>query len=381
MQQISPGFAQAISSDGYRPVVSLTVLASGVPVATSGPVTPLGGSITNSRAAAARRTLSLDVSLNGAGVSLIPTVNNTGPLVPFGNEVAVYSGWQPPGTDTPELVPCGVYALETVTVTDTATGLDIAITGYDRAWTMSLRKLLTPYTVTAGTRGDTALSALVTDRLGSGVPQNITPAFDSRGNALDLPAMVFNENTDPWQAVQTIAAAIGYEAFFDATGVFTARPIPDPTTAPVAWSMIEGDGNIATSYTRSLSRNGVCNDFIVTGSGTSTTTPVRGRATDLNPNSPMYAGGAFGDVPQFTNSSIVTTADQALFAAQNQLAAAEGSVEQLTVTVFPCPMFDVDDVIYCRRARAHIDGNYVVDDVTQSLRFDGSTVLTGRRVS
>ena len=378
MLAISAAFRAAIPK-GYQIANAATILSGGNPVQGAG-VSLTDATVTVSRTAAARRSASFTIALTDPWQQLIPSASNTGPLTPFGNEIAPSFGWINPATRLPELVQVGVYAIETVTVNDTGSGLTLAVTGYDRAWTMSLRKFTAPYAVTAGTRGDAALSALVTFVLGSGVPQNITPALDGGGNPLNLPGLAFNENTDPWSAVQTIVTSIGYEAFFDAQGVFVARPLPDPMTAQPVWSMVEGPGNIAKSYSRSLTRNGVSNDFIVTGSGSGVGTPVRGQAQDTSPASPMYVSGPFGDVPTFTNSSLVTTVAQAQAAAANQLAAARGQLETLTVVTYPCPVFEPDDVIYCQRSRAGVDGYYVVDTVQFSLRHDGSTTLTARRV-
>ena len=379
MLAMSAAFRSAIAS-GYQIETSVQVLSGGNPV--PGAVAALqDATVTVSRTASARRSVSFTLALTGATwPQLIPSASNSGPVTPFGNEIAASFGWRNPAAGV-ELVQVGVYAIETVTVNDTGTNMTLSVTGYDRAWTMSLRKFTAPYAVAAGTRGDSAMSALVTHVLGSGVPQNITPAVDGSNNPLNLPgALTFNENTDPWSAVGTIATAIGYEAFFDARGTFVARPLPDPTAAPVAWSMVEGLGNIAKSYSRSLTRNSVSNDFIVTGSGSGVTPPVRGQVQDTDPASPMRVSGPFGDVPTFTNSSLVATAAQAQLAAANQLAAARGQIETLTVTTFPCPAFEPDDVVYCKRARAGIDGWYVIDTVSFSMRHAGATTLTMRRV-
>lgn len=379
MQPISDAWRAAMAT-GWQIVNKVQILSGGAPVDV-GPITVSSVQLSVSRTAANRRSLQLTILCDEAGTGLIPAADNTGPLTPFGNELQVLSGWINPATSSPEYVPVGVFTIETVTVTDNGTTLALTVTTYDRSYTMGLYAFLSAYSIAAATRGDTALSALVTDRLGAAIPQNIVPAYSATGTALTVPAVTFNEGSNPWTSGQSgIAAPIGYDIFFDPTGTFVGRPIPDPKTAPVAWSYIDGDKNLLSAVSRSLTRSGVSNDFIVTGSGTGVATPVAGEASVTDQASPMYIGGPFGDVPTFTNSSTVTTADQASFAATNQLAAALGQVETISLTVAPNPALDVDDVVFVYRPRAGIDGYYVLDTITSTLAPYGTSVLTGRRI-
>lgn len=366
MYGITAAFRAAITA-GYRLATEVTIGSGGVVVAT---VPILGGTVTIDRTANTRRSCSLDVSVDGT--PLIPSTTDTGALTPYGNEIVIKAGvTYPDGTQ--ELVPLGVFPISLVTITDLGTDVQMNLQGMDRSWIISQRKLKAPWTVTAGTNVNAAITALLSS-VYAGLVTNLAPT------AATVPAAAFKEGDDPWAAALTLATAGGVELFFDGWGVLVGRPIPDPATQPVTWTYAEGPTSTVKEIVRELTRSGVYNDFIVSGTGTGVTPPVRGEAEDTDPTSPTYVSGLYGDVPLFTSSSLVTTAGSAATAAANLLAAQKGALSRMKLTVVPNPGHDCDDVITVKRARINVDGNYVVDQVRHTLGHGGATELTCRRV-
>jgi len=386
MYPISPAFAEAIAT-GYQSVIVANVLDQGQVVLAGLLISD--GTITVSRTAAVRRTMSVTAVISNP--EQIPA-DDTGALAPFGNELQVFASWIDPKTGqihvlsngTQELIPMGVFAMTDVVMTDTGQDLTMTITGSDRSWTVSQRAFKTPYAVAAGTAPETAIQAI----LNAQAPG--LPALNMPPTGFALPAANFAEGADPFAACLTLATAAGNELFFDVNGVPTGLPIPNPANISPCWSYrTDGTGNaFPTSISRTLTRTGVSNDFIVSGTGSqntptgtgSTSGPVRAESEDNNAGSPTYVSGKFGDVPTFTTSSLVTTAATAQAAADNALTASLGAVELFTVTAAPSPMFDIDDVFVLSDPRLQVGCNAVCDAVSHVMRHDTDTSLSLRRV-
>jgi len=229
--------------------------------------------------------------------------------------------------------------------------------------------------VAAGVDLATAITTLVASVYPT-VTTNIVPT-----TGITTPAANFKEGDDPWAAALTLASGSGYDLFFDSSGVLVGRPTPDPSTRPSMWTYSDSGGDASPkTIVRTLTRDGVSNDFTVAGSGTNVQPPVQANSSDTDPSSQTYTGGPFGDVPTFIQSSVVTTVPAAQAAALSALNQSLGSVEKLVLTAVPAPMFEVDDVITVSRPRIHVSGQYVVDAVSTTLRHDGTVQLTLRKV-
>lgn len=373
MQPISAAFAAAIQAGGYRVATLAQVLSNGMVVAQA-PV--MNGRITADRASDIRRRVSITVSAANNSAMVPPSTGGSGVGV-YGDELSVAAGWINPATNAPELVPLGVFVIETVDVVDTGVDLAVTITGYDRAYSIGLRGFRHPYTVAAGSNAGASIQSLIA----SVAPPQPALAYNITPTSLTLPAAaVFHQGDNPWSAALTLATAGGMELFFDVVGTVVGRPIPVPGAS--VWTYNEGGGG-PKSLARKLSRQGIANDFFVsnTGSALSTTNPlIQSEAADNDPSSPTYVSGPFGRVPKFIRSSLVGNAAEASTAASNMLAMAKGSVEMLTITVPPNYALDVDDVVTVTRQRANVGGNWVVDSLTHILSAAGTTTLSLRRV-
>ena len=389
MQPISQAFQKALVT-GYQSVITANVLSPPVNGA-NGPVLLAGvpvtdGSVTIDRTAAQRRTFSLTLSLTGAlGTSVIPA-SMSDPFAPFGPELQLFAGWIDPNTGVPyilpstglpEQIPLGIFPITTTKV-DHAVDITMTAKGYDRSWSVAQRAFAVAQVISAGVAPETAIAQILSSQY-PGLPSlNMPPT------GFALPGSTYDAGADPFAACLDMATQAGNELYFDANGSPSGNPVPDPTTISPCWTYTVGTGG-ASSISRVLTREGVSNDIVVSAtgsqnatSGTGASTPVSAEAQDLNPQSPTYTYGQFGDVPTFTSSSNLSSLTSAQAAANLLLALSLGSIDVCTITVSPAPMFDIDDVITLIDPQINVSFNAVVDAVTYSLRHDTKTSLTLR---
>ncbi len=103
-----------------------------------------------------------------------------------------------------------------------------------------------------------------------------------------------------------------------------------------------------------------------------------GRAQDLNPNSPTYINGPFGDVPVFFKSSILTSDAQANAIAASKLIFFSGRASQITMLGPANPAHDEEDVAHIRRAVDGIDSLYTLDKIVFALAAAGVNATNGK---
>ena len=332
-----------------------------------------------------------DITIEGTAAQSILTllpINPLSTLAPFGNEIGLQAtvltanGWQ--------YVPLGRFVIVTATVTDTITDLGVTLHCVDPSWLVGSRKFKGPYNLpAAGGNIAAELQALINTTFPT---THRVVLFNIQASAGTVPSGAsFNQGEDPWQAAQNIAGAMGYELFFDVYGNVTAYPTPVPSVISPQWAFVETDPPAQvstppqsnfTSITSALTRDGIFNDFTVSGTGTGQTSgPVTAQASDTNPGSPTFTGGPFGDVASIVTTNLVTTTGQAQAAANNALAISLSSAQQVSIVCTPNPLFDVDDVVLVTRARLGLNQTPVVlDTITHVISPLQLTTLTGRVV-
>ncbi len=370
-----------------RVITTGTIQRSGVPIVDN--VLVSSGTVTIDRIAAQRSRVTLTVPTMSPFDPIIPT-SDTSALTPFGNELVLQGGYYI--GDTPVMFPMGTYTIVDVDVEDTMQDITLTVDVYDRAWGVSARKFRYPYWLNSGANAGSELERLI-NTVYPGLTYLITPTSYTAGFG------TFTAGSDPWQAATQLAESIGYELYFDVYGRVIARPTPNPANTAPCWWFVEGVGpnntdwsapfsasnpppNCASALGRKWSRQNLPNDITITNSTSATgISPFQGSAVDVNPQSPTYVGGPFGDVPQVTVSRLATTAPAATALAENVLIQTLGSGEMLTITMKPNPVFEVDDVVYVQRKRLGLAGNYVIDAITHSFKATDKTVLTCRNVA
>ena len=340
-----------------------------------------------------RRTADITVAgTSTQGItSLVPT-SMLSLLAPFGNEIVLQAGVLT-ASGAVGFVPLGRFGILTSQTTDTTTDIALTLHCVDRSWSVGSRKLKGPYNL-PGAGGNIAaeLQALINSAWPSsaGYPPLL---FNIQPSSATVPSGSYNQGQDPWAAAQDMAGDMGYELFFDVYGNVVAYPTPNPSALSPQWAFVETVPNpnvilgsppssVPMAVANTFTRDGIINDFTVSGTGSGQTSgPVTGTASDSNPGSPTFTGGAFGDVPSFTTTNLVITQAQAQAAAQNALAMSLSSAHQVTITCTPNPLFDVDDVVLVTRARLGLNQTPVVlDTITHVISPLQTMTLTGRVV-
>lgn len=370
MRPTAPGFSDALTRS-HRVVTRVEVLVAGRPVqafdATSD-AGVVGGQVTVDADAQVRRTLTLELA-DSTG-QIIPT--RVGDLLTPPNEVRVSQGVE--GYD---LVPLFVGGISKPSTSDQGSGVTLTLECSDRSRTISVRSWVQPYVVTRGTNTATAIAALLTDR----APE--LPALNSSPTTTSTPTVIFGEDdsNDPWADATSLAEAAGLELFFDADGVPTLRPVPDPLADPVVATYAEGPDGLLLSGQRAFSDDPGHNGVIVIGEGSEISEAFRVAAWDTDPSSPTYYDPAnptasrWGPRPKFIRSELILTAGQALLTADAELRKLLGTVEEAAFSGVPNPAHEAGDVIALRRDRIRLGGRYVLQNFRLPLgpgQMDGS---------
>lgn len=318
-----------------------------------------GGTVTLDQTAAIRARADLQLFDDGT-LELVPTGAGS-LLAPYGNQLIVRRGLVHT-TGRVELVRLGTFRIEDTDVEESADGLLIQVSGLDYAAIVIDAKTETPMEIADGTTIEAAILALVAPAL----PVLVT---DMPATGFTTPKLVAEEGSDPWELAQRIARAAGLTLYFDQDAVLTLRT--PPAGSPVR-TISEGVNGVLLRASRRWTRVGAKNRMIATGENTGEATPVRGVWTDTDPASPTQYGGPFGRVPEFFNSQIIQTADQADQAAAAEGAKVRGTTQEVSFGALVDPTLEPGDIVHIKRARAGIDENHVLDTVTIPLAPDGA---------
>jgi hypothetical protein len=338
------------------------------------------GSVSVDRAQAYRRRC--DLRLVDPTGSIVPAAATDLLSVVSGNEVRLWRGLALPGVAAPEYKALGTFGLGRVQVADSAKGVGIALTAYDRSRAVDRNRWASPYVVAAGGLATDVLQAIILDRRPG-------TAFRVTASAHTLPRLVFDEQASPWtDSVKGIADSMGYEVFFAPDGVCVIQPVPDPAAAPVVASYVEGPQMTITDLSKDMDNERVYNYVVLSGENTTNTVAVRGSAWDSDPRSPTYAGnpeavppippGPYGLVPYFEASPFITTVAQGQAAAAGRVRNLKGVPEVLAWNGLVNPCHEESDVVHVTRAISRVNAEYSLDALTIPLRARDGMRATAR---
>lgn len=318
---------------------------------------------------------SVDMTIAG-GAEFVPDRPQAG-LAPFGQEVWLRMGVR---LGTGEIFdwPMGVYPIDTMDATDDG-DIRLTISGRDRTGRLDDARTLDVWNVAAGTNFGQAITSLV-QAYAPGLPVQVEPTYAV------TPQIVWPENTNVLEAVTDMAAAFGMEVFADGNGVLVVRTVIRPAPSPAALIteaiVVEDNLGTLTSIEKNWSRLQNPNNVVVTGTNTSVA-PCRGSAADLDPLSPTYFYGPYGQVTLFIDSDLVVDNAQCTVMAQAELARRVGVTEALTLSSVPDPRLEPGDTVYVSRLRIGVSQLAVLDQVTIPLAPDGTmqTITRTRQVT
>lgn len=367
MRSVSDQFLSTALYASHELVVRVEVLSSDVVVATLDTV--LAGDVTLDATAAVRGRVDL-VIVDDGSLGLVPTTPRD-LLAPYGNELRVYRGLRYP-SGLEELVSLGIFRIDETAIDDTAAGMQIAIAGQDRACRVIDARFEEPFEIEQGT----PVGAAIDEALGlTGFAiDHSTPDAVAPSTTTDTPYLIAEEGADRWQFCLDIARGAGLTLYFNGDGDLVLDTIAR-TGAPIA-TLAEGEDGVLVSAGRRWDRSGSFNAVIATGENTGEILPARGVAYDLDPASPTYYYGPFGQVPRFYQSSFLVTDAQAQSAAESLLAKELGTTQRVSFGTFVNPALEPNDIVTITRERAGLSAEtHIIDQITLPLTPDG--VMTG----
>lgn len=323
----------------------------------------LGGDVTFDTTADVTSTLDLTTNFGWPGR---PTDLGT----PYGQEIYIERGVEY-GGGTREYVGLGYFRIDTVEQDNAPRG-NIRITGSDRMANVRDGRALAPVQYGAGA----SVGAVLDDVIGDVVPALVSVYdWDAYSQTLGSDHIM---DTDRLKFVKDLVAAYGKIAYFDYEGRLQVKSQPDPKGAPV-WTIDHGRNGVLVSAKRQISRDGVYNAVVASGEPVGSQAPVRGIAYDVDPTSPTYFNGPFGQVPMFYTSSFFTTDTQCYAAAAAQLQAATGLPYVVTLGTVPNPALEGWDVVAVTYSDTDDTETHILSRVSYALTVNGAMDLDTRK--
>ncbi len=363
----SPSGAVSISfQDAIREAHKIAVQAEVVDA--TGIRTPLeliDGSVSLDATAATRATCELLIDPEN-----LPTDSGS-PMAPYGNEIALSRGVEF-SNGTRELVPLGIFRIDSAEVEDTGNDFSLRVPGFDRSVKIIEAVFEQPYEQVAGVLIPQAIQALIVE---------VYPEceFNFVSTSLAVPALTAQEGDDRWDFCQGLAEAVGCSLYFDRDGICTLAPVPLGTASAVTQI---AEGEVLLSASRTWTRADAVNRVVVTSQNAGTSV-YRGVAVDDNDASPTRYGGPFGRAtmvwsPSGPAESAITSNEQAAHVAQVALSKNLGISQQVSFSALVNPALDPFDVVRIRRARAGVDEDHIIDSLTIPLSPEGTMDGTTR---
>lgn len=290
------------------------------------------------------------------------------------NGVELYVSWglvYPDGSI--EWCPIGLFHIEET---------DIAVSGTHEisiAQSSDRGGFVTDYRFTDATQSvvGATVSAEITRLLGLALPPgvaNTTPAVS--GNTTTVAPLMTWTSSDRWAAISQLEDAIGVEAFFDASGYPTVKPVATLADTSV-WLVDAGAQGVMIEGTRKTGRTQTYNAVVARGERLDGTTPVQAIVVDNDPTSRTYWSGPFGKRPRFFTSPLLLDSGAAAGAAGALLAKVTGWTKVLTLDGPGNPALEASDVITI----GYPDGSTekaIVDQFTIPLSPADSQQITTR---
>ncbi|HEY0108147.1 MAG TPA: DUF5047 domain-containing protein [Fibrella sp.] len=262
-------------------------------------------------------------------------------LVPAGRQIRLWRGIMfndrlPGGVADTEYVPLGTFRFTEVDVNYPEIRLSKC---FDRGWIVSGEKLPFNVAINQNTNVvDTVIQLVQTAY--PGVPMNL-PITNENTNG-----MVFDVESDPWEACQTLFANLGLRLYFDPMGVLTARPEPSESD-PQVWSYDDTDiGNLGLPQVGRTWTGDGYNGVTVVAENSDLTAPIRAAAYDMDPSSPTQWGSSYGKrMAPFIRDETIASSAQAQLRANKELQANLGLLQAITIPALVNPALEIGDVV------------------------------------
>jgi len=353
MRQVSDAFLRTVRGSHKmvaKAVVADTFQTGTSPVGVEIPI--LGGDVRLDGTADIRSTLDLTTD----GNRMWPTRSGS-LLAPYGNEVWLFRGIQY-SDELVEWVGLGPHRIQSPEQ-ETAPNGPIRVTGRDRMAGILDARLVEPVQFLAGASLGFIMTTLVTQVY----PAAVIEWDDNTDDALITRSMICEQDRHAF--LNDLVRSRGKIWHWDHRGALVIRSTPDPTQ-PV-FEVHSGAGGVLLSLSRSLSREGVYNAVVASGTGADTLAPAYAVAIDNNPLSPTYFHGRFGPVPRYYTSPFLFTDAQAAEAAESILRRSLGLPYRLDLDAVPNPALEPYDPVSVRPGAGQGRETHVLQTLTIPL--------------
>lgn len=374
MRPVTNSFLAAVSGS-HKALFRARVLAPGFTGVDPGPknadgtplneITILDGDVTFDTTADVNATL--DLTTNLAWPSLPTSLGN-----PYGSEIYIERGIQY-ANGTKEYVGLGYFRIDQIEQQNAPKGT-LRISGSDRM--ANVRDGRRPQPIQFGVGA--SVGAIIDFVVQEVVPGAVT-VYDFSAYTTTL-ISVATMDQDRLGFLQNLVAAYGKVAYWDYAGRLQVKSAPAPTN-PSVYTVNSGQNGVLVSMDRTISRDSVYNAVVASGEAAGELPPVMGIAYDLNPNSPTYWLGSFGQVPEFYSSSFLITNDQCTAAAQAMLVAATGIPYSVSLGTVPNPALEGWDVVTVNYSPVVNPETHILSKISYSLSVDGAMGLDTRKQS
>jgi hypothetical protein len=331
----------------------------------------IDGEVSCDRAAQVRRSLRCSV-VDPTGEITPRTSGEI--LTPYGTRLEAYRGVRY-SDGREEVAQLGTFRLSKSSISYNADGQsEITLEAYDYSRTIQRDKFIVPYVVAANTNILTAIKGIIKRTFPGAVYDTVTTGLTTTA------PMLMDTGADPWEACAFLARSMGCEIFFDAAGTVVIAPPPDIGALPAPdFTYESGDGYTLLELGRDFSDENAFNGVVVTGETPGDEKPpVRGEAWDVNPTSPTYRFGNYGEVPMFITDNTAKTDEDCEKIAKAQLALVLGAPAQLSITALVNPSYEAGDAVQVTVPRSGVDGLYTVDAFNVPFTAAGTQRLTLR---
>ena len=387
----------ALQTGGINVLVRAEAWKNGLKIAD---LDVIDGSIELDRTASTRRCVHLtvsglswyapDASYIGDGQFDINPLNHAsvilGNILVPGIDVKIYWDYMLPSEISS--VNLGTYRLSDRTIYDSADGVTISVTGYDKSRYVSRRPWRFPYEITKNTPVGQAIDWIWKNRLGQSAQTSIA------STSYVTPRMVVggdpNKN-DPWLDITELAASMGCEAYVGADDALHVSPVPNPDMSAPDWSFSSGTDGVLIEAQESESDDDAVSGVVVEASSSNNpkkAKTIRVEVWNTDPTSP-YNVSTIGYKPLMVRTKRVFSHDQAVSYANHILRTKSGVTSQIDVTSPPNPLIEPGDVVLVRSVWSGINEDpfgkwqyYLVDRVSFNLSPEQPTMITcSRRLS
>lgn len=372
MRPVTDSFLSAVRGS-HKALFRARILAPGLVGVNPGPLNAdgspqneiliLDGDVTFDTTADTNSTLDITTNLNWPA---LPTSLGN----PYGSEIYVERGVQY-ANGIKEYVGLGYFRIDSIEQSNAPKGT-LRITGSDRMANVKDGRRPQPIQFSAGASVGAVIDFVVQEVL----PGAVT-VYDFSAYSATLTSDAILDQ-DRLGFLQNLVAAYGKVMYWDYAGRLQVKSSPDPTKAPV-YTIDAGTNGVLVSMDRVISRDSVYNGVVATGEAAGQNPPVQGSAFDLNPASPTYWYGSFGQVPEFYSSSFLTTADQCTSAALSILIGATGVPYSVSLGTVPNPALEGWDVVSVAYSQTATAETHIIDKITYSLAVDGEMGIDTRK--